>query len=323
MNFYSDFKNKIFSDSEINFNSLALELFKFQAKSNEVYARFIGLLGIEAEEVARVEDIPFMPIDFFRKHKILSHGLREEVVFESSGTTSDNASKHYIHDLSLYRESLLRTFKYFYKNQDDYLILALTPSPQQNSKSSLVFMLSELIKQSRKDDSGFYLDDFKSLADILHNSTEKKILIGLSYALMDFAESFPMSLNGTIVMETGGMKGKREELPRQALHAYLCEQFALGNIHSEYGMTELLSQAYSKGDGIFHTPPLMKVLIRDQTDPLSIVQDSGCINIIDLVNIGSCAFIATDDLGKLHTDGSFEVSGRTDMSEQRGCNLLI
>lgn len=325
MDIYSGFKNKVFSVNETNFDSFALDLFRYQAKNNKIYAKFIETLDIQVEKIKSIYQIPFIPIEFFKSHKVICEGFEDTNYFESSGTTSFNTSKHYITDYHLYTQSFLKTFSIFYGNPDEYTIIALTPTPSERKNSSLIFMLSELIRLSNKEESGFYLNNFQCAGKILQQLKGKKILIGLTYALMDFAETFPLSLTDTIIMETGGMKGKRTEIPRKELHQFLCKQFEVENIHSEYGMTELLSQSYSKGAGIFKTPPWMRIIIRDQKDPFSFqdINESGCINVIDLANISTCAFIATQDLGIIKKNGSFEVLGRTDNSEMRGCNLMI
>jgi phenylacetate-coenzyme A ligase PaaK-like adenylate-forming protein len=321
--------DRIFSiGNDEQFLELALEIFRFQADQNPVYKAYIDHLGIRPDTIETLEDIPFLPIEFFKEHKVVTGDYKPAQIFESSGTTGTNTSKHYICDLQLYHRSFTSTFKQFYGDPSTYCILALLPSYLERKHSSLVYMANELISLSRHPGSGFYLDDYKSLIlqlETLEKENQSTLLLGVSFALLDLAEQLPIELKNTIVMETGGMKGRREELTRQELHERLSLSFRQGAIHSEYGMTELLSQAYSKKDGIFHKPPWMKVLIRDPYDPLSIMSrgSSGGINIIDLANLYSCSFIATQDIGKLAQDGGFEVLGRFDNSDIRGCNLML
>ncbi len=319
---------RIFSitDSE-DFEELALEIFRYQAGNNPVYHRYLELMGISPASISDLSGLPFLPIEFFRTHKVFCGEQTPESVFESSGTTGQGRSRHYLADTGLYRASFMRSFQHFFGPVEEYCILALLPSYLERSGSSLVYMAEQLIRESGHEMSGFYLDDFKGLASNLsklESARQRSILLGVSFALLDLAEAFPLPLNNTLVMETGGMKGRREEITRQELHMRLCSSFSLEYIHSEYGMTELLSQAWSKKKGIFHTPPWMKVLIRDPYDPVTLVQNgrTGGINIIDLANLNSCAFIATQDLGKLTGDG-FEVLGRFDNAELRGCNLML
>ncbi len=312
-----------------DFQNKALEVFRFQAENNQIYRDFIKFLNIDPSDVNRPEEIPFLPAAIFRSHKVISGPDYTVMVFESSGTSGKMTSRHYITDPGIYEMSFLKGFNLFYGDPADYFFAALLPSYTERENSSLIWMVNGLIKRSRVPYSGFYN---KNISELFHNIEKslagngKVILIGVSYALLDLAEKYNPDLSGTVVMETGGMKGRRKEMTRQELHAVLRKGFNVENIHSEYGMTELLSQAYSKGDGLFFCPPWMKILIRDPLDPLSLLQDygkTGGINIIDLANINSCSFIATDDLGKLHPDDSFEVLGRFDSSDIRGCNLLI
>lgn len=275
--------------------------------------------------------IPFLPISFFKTHIVSDSTKRFETVFESSGTTDLTTSKHVVTNVTLYKESFTKAFHLFYGEPQDYCILGLLPSYLENNSSSLIFMVEELIKRSMNPRSGFYLDEMEKLFQtIVHNelTMQPTLLIGVTYALLDFAKAFPMNLKYTTVMETGGMKGRREEMTRSAVHEFLKQQLGVSNIHSEYGMTELLSQAYSSSDGIFKCPPWMKVLIRENEDPFEVNQKtkgptlSGLINIIDLANLHSCCFIATDDVGRLHKNGQFEIMGRRDNSDIRGCSLL-
>ncbi len=305
-----------------------LEVFRFQYQHNEVYRRFAALTGRTPEKVRRVEEIPFLPVEMFKNYQVVSAGPPYDAVFRSSGTTGMAFSRHYVKNLVLYRESFLRGFEMFYGPVSQYVILALLPSYLEREGSSLVYMVSELIRRSGKAESGFYLKNTEDLIRQMEKSEragQKTVLIGVSFALLDLAETVRMNLKHTIVMETGGMKGRRKEITRMELHEKLMEAFGVDVIHSEYGMTELLSQAYSKGEGKFRTPPWMKILIRDSEDPLAYLPagKTGGINIIDLANIYSCSFLATQDLGKINDDGTFDVLGRFDNSDVRGCNLLI
>ena len=310
------------------FNAEALSIFHHQYNCNSVYREFCDLTGVRPGSITNFHQIPFLPIEFFKKKRGTCSLSDPDIIFGSSGTTSDRTSKHLVQDLSLYEMSFRKTFKRFYGEPGEYCILALLPSYLVREGSSLVYMVRDLIDASRHPDSGFYLSDLPGLAEkllSLESKGTRTLLIGVSYALLDMAEAYPMQLNHTIIMETGGMKGRRKELVREDLHNRLCEGFGVKKIHSEYGMTELLSQAYSKGHGVFDTPPWMKVLIRDAEDPLSLVERgrTGGINVIDLANIHSCAFIATQDLGRLSPDGTFEVLGRLDNTDIRGCNLMV
>ncbi len=314
--------------NEQSFNELCLELFRFQHKNNTVYGQFVDFLGKSPVSIGHYRDIPFMPIDFFKTHQVVTGHFNPEVVFTSSGTTGTTTSRHHIKSTDLYVQSFTQAFQYFFGSIKEYTILALLPSYLEREGSSLVLMADELIKQSQQPDSGFFLHDYKKLAGLLAHLKESKkptILLGVTYALLDMAEQFPLNFPELMVMETGGMKGKRKEMVRQELHQQLKIGFGVEQIYSEYGMTELLSQAYSKGNGLFITPPWMKVLIRDTNDPFTLLSEnkSGGINIIDLANIYSCSFIQTQDVGKMHHNGSFEVLGRFDNSDIRGCNLLV
>ncbi|NPA42471.1 MAG: acyl transferase [Chlorobi bacterium] len=312
--------------SPAEFEAAALDLFRRHYAHNPAYRRFADLIGRRPEEVRTLEDIPFLPVEVFKYHRVIAAPPPYEAVFESSGTTGMVRSRHYVKDLSLYRRSFLRGFELFYGSPSNYLILALLPSYLERKNSSLVYMMNELIRRARPG-SGFYLHDtdrlYRGLSEGMERG-EKILLFGVSFALLDFAQQYRPRLRNAIVMETGGMKGRRKEPVREELHAALKDAFGTDRIHSEYGMTELLSQAYSPGEGRFRTPPWMKVLIRDPEDPLSYLPAgrTGGINIIDLANVYSCPFIATGDLGRMHADGSFEVLGRFDHSEVRGCNLL-
>ncbi len=325
-----DFQERIFNIKNQNeFLGIALEVFNYQYNNNTVYKNFILSLGKDASKIKTLNEIPFLPVEFFRNHKILTGDLPVVMIFESSGTTGVSTGKHYVNDLKLYEESFLRAFGLFYGMPDEFLIAALLPSYTERENSSLVYMADNLIRRSRNPDSGFFKSNIGQLILTIKKAKEedcKVLLLGVSFALLDLAENYSPDLSGVIVMETGGMKGRRKELTRSELHSVLKDKLNLLSVHSEYGMTELLSQAYSKGDGIFYCPPWMKVIIRDPQDPLTVYQEpgkTGGINIIDLANINSCAFIATGDLGKLHDDGGFEVMGRFDNSDIRGCNLMV
>lgn len=320
---------KIFSiNHEQEFHRLALKIFEYQYSRNRVYREFCDLLQRPAGKVSALEEIPFLPIDFFKSRKVSTTETPAEWVFTSSGTTSATTSSHYVQDLGLYTESFTRAFTHFYGDARELTILALLPSYLEREGSSLIFMADHLIKKSGYLESGFYLDDLKGLHQTLR-SLEKEgrstLLLGVSFALMDLAEQFPIDLSHTIIMETGGMKGRRKEMIRAELHQFLRERFKVSQIHSEYGMTELLSQAYSNGKGIFRTPPWMRMLIRDPEDALSPMPEgkTGGINVIDLANLHSCSFIATQDLGRSSGKGEIEILGRFDNSDIRGCNLLV
>ncbi|WP_431134017.1 acyl transferase [Psychroserpens mesophilus] len=319
----------IFSiSSEDTFNTIALEVFQFQFENNPVYRSFCDLLYRHPSDVKRIEDIPFLPIQFFKSHKVLSSSDAIEATFSSSGTTGSVTSKHCVTDLNIYKESFRMGFQKFYGNIEDYVILALLPSYLERQGSSLIYMVNDMITQSKHSESGFYLDTILELKEqliALDSSGKKVLLIGVSFALLDLVEQFQFQLKNTIVMETGGMKGRRKELVRAELHDILKQGFGVSAIHSEYGMTELLSQAYSKGHGVFECPKWMRMLTRDPEDAFTIQSPgkTGGINVIDLANINSCSFIATQDLGRIGADGSFEIIGRFDSSDIRGCNLMV
>jgi hypothetical protein len=322
-------RNKVFNvKNKDDFRALALEVFSYQFDHNAVYHDFISSLKRSPAEIKSIDAIPFMPVEFFRSHKIQTGNLPVEMVFESSGTTGFVPGRHYINDLSLYEESFITAFRLFYGDPEDFLITALLPSYTEREGSSLVYMADNLIKRSQNPSSGFYRDDIDKLISVLSDAGGKKqkvLLLGVSFALLDLAEKYSPDLSGVIVMETGGMKGRRKEVTRSELHSVLKKNLNITSVHSEYGMTELLSQAYSKGDGIFHCPPWMNIIIRDPQDPLTMIDSpgkAGGINIIDLANIHSCSFIATGDLGKKYEDDGFKVLGRFDNSDVRGCNLM-
>ncbi len=322
-------RSKIFGISSNNdFKRVALEVFRYQYENLGVYREYVSLLNISPDSVDEVEEIPFLPIGFFKTHQIVCGEKSPEITFSSSGTTGTETSNHHVVDVQLYEESFLKGFNLFYGNPSEYCVLALLPSYLERTGSSLVYMVNSLITKSNNSRSGFFLNQLDELASLLKQLDsvgQKVILIGVSFALLDLAEKFSFQLKNTIVMETGGMKGRRKEMVREELHETLCRSLGVSQIHSEYGMTELLSQAYSNGEGIFRCPPWMQIRIRDPYDPFFYLPSgrSGAINVIDLANLNSCSFIQTDDLGKLFADGSFEVLGRMDNAQVRGCNLLV
>ena len=322
-------KNRIFNiNNSENFKSIALEVFRLQAKENSAYREFISYLNIDVDDIKELEQIPFLPIQFFKSHKVVTGNKKEQDIFLSSGTTGMSQSKHYVTDLRIYEESYSKGFEYFYGNIEDYVVLGLLPAYLERNGSSLIYMVDDLIKKSNHTESGFYLNDHDKLVENiirLENKKQKILLIGVSFALLDLLDDYNLDLSYTTIMETGGMKGRRKELIREELHSEFTQGFGVKYIHSEYGMTELLSQAYSKGEGIFNCPPWMKVFTRDTEDPFSYLDNgkSGGINVIDLANINSCSFIATQDLGRIYADESFEIIGRFDHSDIRGCNLMV
>ena len=323
----NSFVEEIFNiHSEEEFVKICLQIYELQMDNNPIYSAYSQII-LKGEIPKKLEEIPFLPIEFFKTEQIICVTQKIEEIFLSSGTTG-NQSKHLVSDLSIYENSFRNAFQLFYGDITDYCILSLLPNYREREGSSLIYMVDDLIKRSKHPKSGFYLNNYKEVSETileLEKNGQKTLLIGVSYALLDLAKDYPMKLENTIIMETGGTKGKRKELLKEELHKILKEAFSLDSIHSEYGMTELLSQSYSEGDNIFKTPPWKKVLIRDVNDPLTILgkNRSGGINIIDLANIYSCPFIATQDLGRLHEDGSFSVLGRFDNSDVRGCNLLV
>lgn len=311
-----------------NFRETAIEVFQYQARWNPVYARYLEYLGVSPNAVNTPNDIPFLPIQLFKSFTLQSGTWPASRIFTSSGTTATQTSRHLLREEQWYRDNARRGFQHFYGPVRDYAVLALLPAYLERTGSSLVFMADDFIRQSSYPESGFFLNDLEALIQRLETCREKHIpvlLIGVSFALWDLAERYPVDLKGTIIMETGGMKGRRREITREELHTILTEAFRVEVIHSEYGMTELLSQAYSQGDGIFRPAPTMRVLTREITDPLSPQQTgkTGAINIIDLANLDTISFIATDDLGRVYEDASFEILGRLDASDLRGCNLLL
>lgn len=314
------------NDSE--FETKALEIFRFQYQNNLVYQEFCLHLGKTLNKIKKLDEVPFLPIEFFKSKTIVSSRDKPQELFASSGTTGAKTSTHQVTDISIYEQSYLHCFEGFYGPVSDYCVLALLPSYLERKGSSLIYMVNDLIQKSKHPDSGFYLDEFESLQYKLKRldaQGTKVLLIGVSFALLDFVEKYPLKLKNTTIMETGGMKGRRKEVIREEMHQTLQTGFGVATIHSEYGMTELLSQAYSNGDGIFIPPAWMHIRIRDTEDPLSLQPEgkTGGLNVIDLANINSCSFIATQDLGRSYADGSFEILGRFDHSDIRGCNLMV
>lgn len=321
-------ENAIFNINTTNdFEVITLKTFRFQYQNNQTYKTFCDHLGKTANNVSAIYEIPFLPIQFFKSKDIITMPSKPKFTFTSSGTGGMSASKHHVLDIQLYKDSFSLGFQHFYGSTEDYCFLALLPSYLERKGSSLIYMVDEFIKQSRHHASGFFLYDHKKLKttlEQLESENQKTILIGVSFALLDFVEAYQMNLKSTIVMETGGMKGRKKEIVREELHCLLKNGFGVNKIHSEYGMTELLSQGYSQGDGRFKCPPWMKVFTRSTEDPLSTQAfgKTGGLNIIDLANKYSCAFIATQDLGRVYRDGSFDVLGRFDNADIRGCNLM-
>ena len=320
--------NAIFNiKNETDFQELTLQVFNYQFNTNKVYRSFCDLLYVHPSDVTSIDQIPFLPIQFFKTHRVLSSENSIKQTFTSSGTSGSITSMHFVTDLEIYKQSFRKSFESFYGSIEDYVVLALLPSYLERDGSSLVYMVNDMITQSKQPESGFYLDNLDELKETLikvDKSHKKVLLIGVSFALLDLVESQRFNLKNTIVMETGGMKGRRKELVRSELHTILQKGFGVKTIHSEYGMTELLSQAYSNGNGVFKSPKWMKILTRDTEDALTIQSQgkTGGINIIDLANVNSCSFIATQDLGRVLPDNSFEVIGRFDNSDIRGCNLM-
>lgn len=320
--------DKIQKVTEENFDQIALEIFQYQIQFNPFYAAYVSLLNVDCQKVNRVESIPFLPIQFFKNHTIKTGNWTADRIFTSSGTTASMTSTHELFSPNFYKKNAQLGFETFYGAVKDYCVLALLPSYLERSGSSLIFMVADFIEQSKYSESGFFLNNVEELLEILtqlQNRNVPTLLIGVSFALLDLAEKMPQNLGNTIIMETGGMKGRRKEITRPELHAILKKGFHATAIHSEYGMTELFSQAYSQGNGLFSPSPTMRVLTREVTDPLNLQKagKTGVLNIIDLANLDTCSFIATDDLGKVYEDNSFEILGRLDASDVRGCNLLV
>ena len=314
--------------SEKDFETIALKLFKEQIQYNSVYKEFCSYLNINEQKVQTLKEIPFLPIEFFKTHQVKTKEFTPEMTFLSSGTTGQQQSRHYVKDLKVYKDSFIRTFEEAYGPIEDYVILGLLPSYLEREGSSLIYMVDHFIKKSKFKESGFYLDEIEQLSETLQkldDAGHNILLIGVSFALLDLVEKKKFQLKHSIVMETGGMKGRRKEMIRKELHAVLSKGFGVENIHSEYGMTELLSQAYSQGQSKFQCPDHMKIMIRDTEDPFHYLSfgSTGGINVIDLANFNSCPFIATQDLGKQINATEFEILGRFDQSDIRGCNLLV
>jgi phenylacetate-coenzyme A ligase PaaK-like adenylate-forming protein len=312
----------------LTFNEISLQLFHFQYQNNSVYREYVDLLKTDPSKISSFSQIPFLPIRFFKSREIKTGHWNEEIIFKSSGTTGSQTSQHFVKELKWYEKSFINGFKHFYGDIDEYVILALLPSYLEREGSSLIYMTEKLIQLTEKKESGFFLNEMESLIHLLkelEKKNQKTILLGVSFALLDFCEKYSINLKNTIVMETGGMKGRRKEMTRTELHSIYKKSLGIENVHSEYGMTELLSQAYSKGEGNFNCLPWMKIVITNLNDPRELLPNgkTGRINVIDLANIDSCAFISTDDMGKINEDGSFEISGRIDQSDVRGCNLLV
>ena len=323
-----DYKSIFDINSEVAFTKKALELFKFQFEENPVYRSFCDLLYKHPSAVRKLEDIPFLPIEFFKTHKVLSTKKEIQQTFTSSGTSGSVVSQHHVADLNLYKTSFQKGFAHFYGRIEDYAVLALLPSYLERDGSSLVYMVEDMIQESKHPKSGFYLDEYEKLISVLNElkiKGKRVILLGVTYALLDLAENYHLNFPELIIMETGGMKGRRKEMIREEVHEKIKKSYGVPQVFSEYGMTELLSQAYSNGNGEFTCPPWMQVLIRDVNYPFSILKPNctGGINVIDLANIYSCSFIETQDLGKISMNNTFEVLGRFDNSDVRGCNLLI
>jgi hypothetical protein len=325
----NELREDIFSvHSESDFERMALAIYRLQFRGNKVYNTYATAMGKTPATVKALSDIPFLPVSFFKTHEVVCGDKNKEgKIFYSSSTTSDVPSKHIVNDVSIYEKSFRKSFQHFYGDIKEWCILALLPSYLERSGSSLVFMAEDMVKQNANPYSGFYLDNMNELKDklvLLEKAGQKTLLLGVTYALLNFSEKHPLKLKHTTIMETGGMKGKRQEMPRKEVHQQIIKAFGVSSVHSEYGMTELLSQAYSRGEGIFYSPLQMRIMVRDIYDPLQvgIIGQSGAINIIDLANINSCSFIATDDAGIVYENGSFEISGRLDQSDIRGCNLM-
>lgn len=327
MDTFKSFEDSLYSVNEGNFEDIALRLFRFQAKNNPVYSQYLQFLNFKTDEVQSLEQIPFLPIGFFKTKPIKTGHWHAEVEFTSSGTTGIATSKHLVRDVSFYLRLSANIFEQFYGSCEKFHFLALLPSYLERTGSSLIAMINHFIEKSKSSHSGFYLSNHEELKDklqFLKNDKKQIILWGVSFALLDLAESAEVDLSKCIIIETGGMKGRRKELIRQDVHEYLTSRFNVNSIHSEYGMTELMSQAYSQSNGYYRCPPWMKVFMRDINDPFTLVKDrAGAINIIDLANFHSCAFIETQDLGRINENGNFEVLGRIDNSDVRGCNLLV
>ena len=328
---HTEFRENLFEFNISSFSEKALQLFVYQYHENKVYKAYCDALRVDPSVIKKLTDIPYLPIGFFKTQAVKTGHFEPELYFESSGTTSSINSRHYVKEVAIYRVSFIAGFHKFYGDPSSWCIIGLLPSYLERQHSSLVMMVDDLIRRSDHPQSGFYLNEHELLFEQLKKlelAGQKVLLIGVTYALLDFAERFPMKLDHTVIMETGGMKGRREEITRADVHKILQHGLGPQSIHSEYGMTELLSQAYSSGKGIFYPSDTMKVLIREEDDPFEIHENGdkeyrGIINVIDLANVWSCAFIATEDAGILYPGGSFEVTGRVNLSDIRGCSLMV
>ncbi len=326
----SELENEIFNVTEKGFDAMALKIFRYQARENDLYKNYLEVLNKKVEDIHDIRQIPFLPVSFFKTHPVICGNDLPDLYFESSGTTGSVNSKHFIRKSELYEQSFQKGIEWFYGDVSEWCILGLLPSYLERKHSSLVYMTDHLIKQSSDKRSGFFLHDHHALMETLlslEKDKQKTLLIGVTYALLDFGEAYPMQLEHTLVMETGGMKGRKKEITRTEVHAILKERLGIAEVHSEYGMTELFSQAYAKKNGLFETPPWMKILARSEDDPFDIPAPSlnavnGVTNIIDFANLYTCSFIATDDIVRLYANGSFEISGRLDNVDIRGCSLL-
>ena len=328
MHTFKSFEEVLSTVNETSFEDIALSLFHYQAKHNLVYSDYLKYLKVDSNSISFLHDIPFLPISFFKTHKVVTGTWATDTIFTSSGTSGTSTSKHHVASLSFYLTHSERIFEHFFDNLNRFHILALLPSYLERNGSSLIYMVDYFIKKSQSPHSGFYLNDFSALVtklESIKHSDRKVLLLGVSFALLDLAEKHEVDLSNCIIMETGGMKGRRKELVREELHEILTQRLNVPVIYSEYGMTELMSQGYSFGNGTFRLPAGMRILLRDVNDPFTWAKSgkSGLINVIDLANFHSCAFIETQDLGRILEDGSFEVLGRTDNSDARGCNLLV
>ena len=328
MHTFKSFEEILYTVNAATFADIALELFHHQAENNRVYNAYLKYLKVNPATISSLEQIPFLPVSFFKSHEVVTGKWQPEATFTSSGTTGTSTSRHLVQSLSFYQRHSERLFEGFFGPLNQFHILALLPSYLEREGSSLIYMVDYFIKQSKSEYSGFYLHNLDALVkqlELLQNSDRKVLLLGVSFALLDLAEKGQIDIRNCVVMETGGMKGRRKELIREELHAILTKQFNVPVIHSEYGMTELLSQGYSFGNGVFRLPESMKIVLKDVNDPFAAVKSgkTGVINVIDLANNYSCAFIETQDLGRMREEGSFEILGRADNSDARGCNLLV
>jgi hypothetical protein len=328
LNIFNSFKSKIYQVNDSSFPDIALEIFRYQAENNPVYSDFIKHLRVDSAKITRIEDIPFLPVSFFKTYAIKTGIWDPQAIFSSSGTTGTAESRHYIPDLQFYLEHSRTCFEYYFGPVTDYHFLALLPSYLERTGSSLISMIAYFIKTSNSQDSGFFLREHDQLLrkiETLRKGNRKIILWGVTFALLDFAEHYSADLGDCLIFETGGMKGRRKEITRFEFHEILQERLRTTKIFSEYGMTELMSQAYTAGGTIFKNPPSLQVLGRDLSDPMQkgVINETAALNVIDLANFHSISFLETEDLGKIYQNGTFEVLGRIDNSDIRGCNLMI